>query len=151
MQRRHLLKLIPLSGLNALTLLCYPLTVFAAWSERAFRARRQVDSVRYLYGDLLPEKSTEIVIKLPEKIVDGSVVPISISSSLPQVERISLYIEGNQTPLAADFIIHPDTEPALSTRIRIPQKSRLTVLVKTETGLFSAMRNVEVRQIQQGS
>ena len=89
-------------------------------------------------------ESSAISMKAPEIAENGAVVPVTISTTLPNVESISIVVEKNPRPLAASFEIPPGTLPEVSSRIKMGQTSQVMAVIKTDSGVFSASKEVKV-------
>ena len=57
---------------------------------------------------------------------------------------MSIFIEGNPNPLAAEFIIPAGTDADVSTRVGMGKTSRVTAVVKAGGKLYSASKEVKV-------
>ncbi len=143
MTRRSVIKAIAsgatLVGMGVLL----PRLAFAAWNEKAFRAKDQGTAMQELLGGE-PQPSPDIMLKAPDIAENGAVVPVTVSSTLPGVETISLFVEDNPTPLAVEFMLPPGTDADISTRIRMGKTSKITAVVKAEGKLYSAVKEVKV-------
>jgi sulfur-oxidizing protein SoxY len=81
---------------------------------------------------------------VPEIAENGAVVPVTISTSLENVESISIVVDKNPRPMAATFEILPDTLPDISSRIKMGQTSDVRAVVKTDQGIYSTAKQVKV-------
>ena len=91
------------------------------------------------------EDSKDIQIRAPEIAENGAVVPINITSRVPNTQSIAVLIEKNPNALAAKFDFPAGTDPTLSTRVKIGQSSNVHALIKTADGkYFVATREVKV-------
>jgi len=88
--------------------------------------------------------SDEISLKAPEIAENGAVVPVKIKTTLKNVQSISIVVEKNPRPLAATVEILPGTLPEFSSRIKMRETSDVTVVVKTDSGLFSTSKEIKV-------
>ena len=89
-----------------------------SWNKSAFDAHSLGDTMQALGGGE-PAQSKDIAFfQTPEIAENGAVVPIGISSSLPNTQAIAILIEKNPNMLAAVFDILPGTEPTITTRVR---------------------------------
>ena len=143
MNRRAVIKMLAsgaaLMGMGVLM----PRRALAAWNRSAFEAVSQSVAVRALLG-ATPQPTDQIVLQAPVTAADGSVVPVSVKTSLTPVESISLFVDGNLYPLVAEFLIPNGTEAAVSTRIRMDKSSTITAVVKAQGGLWSASQYTTV-------
>jgi sulfur-oxidizing protein SoxY len=86
----------------------------------------------------------EIDLQLPEIAEDGRTVPVSVSCSLPGVREIAIVIEPNPIPLAAQFDVPAGAEAYVATRVKIAESGRVVAHVRTDSGSYTAYRNVKV-------
>ena len=121
-----------------------PRMVLAAWPESAFKAKSVDDSMNALYKSVNHSPSGDIKIKAPDIAENGAVVPITVSTSLSKVEQISVLVEKNPSPLAADFVLAANAEGFVSTRVKMGKTSDLIAVVKSGGKLFSAKKTVKV-------
>lgn len=121
-----------------------PRQVLAAWPKPAFEAQNLNDALSKAFGSDAPETSDAIQIKAPEIAENGAVVPVTISTTLPKVESISILVDGNPLPLAASFTLAANTKSAVSTRIRMGKTSNVIAAVKADGKLYSTRKEVKV-------
>jgi sulfur-oxidizing protein SoxY len=88
--------------------------------------------------------SDRIALKVPEIAENGAVVPVTVSTTLENVESISIVVPNNPRPLAATFEILPGTLPDVSSRIKMGETSDVIALVKTGNGVFRTSKEVKV-------
>ena len=110
--------------------------------ELAFAARTFTEAIAALGG--MPQLSTQISLELPQLAENGALVPITVSSQLGGPRDILILVDGNPQPVAACFSIPDGTEAFASIRIRLAQSGTVYVVVRTEEGLFSAARAIQV-------
>lgn len=147
MKRRVFLKGTLASGAVAVAVgagLLSPRQVLAAWPKSAFEARDVSAALNGLYGSDLAPASTDIQVDAPDIAENGAVVPVTVKTSLSNVESISIISEKNQTPLVASFNMTPTTEGYISTRIKMGQSSNVIAVVKAGGKLHSARKEVKV-------
>jgi len=128
---------------TACLILMAPLKTLAVWSSAAFYSKNLDDAYRNLFGSTELIESYRIKLKVPKIANNREAVPISVKTSIKNVESISLFVKDNPQPLAASFQIPAGTLPELSTRIRLEQASTVTVVIKSDGKLFS--KNHEVK------
>lgn len=121
-----------------------PRQVLAAWPKDAFQAKSMPEAIKGVVGTDLSEPSGAIEIKAPDIAENGAVVPVTISSSLPGVESITVVVEKNGTPLAANFMLAKNAEPNVSTRLKMGQTSNVVAVVKAGGKVYSARKEVKV-------
>jgi sulfur-oxidizing protein SoxY len=112
----------------------------------AFTAETFGDAVAALVGAtgsvLVP--SALVTLDVPVVADNGAFVPVTVASALPGTREILLLVDGNPQPVAARFLIPPGTEPFVATRIRMAASGTVHAAVRTEEGVFAAMRSVQV-------
>ncbi|THD02171.1 thiosulfate oxidation carrier protein SoxY [Panacagrimonas perspica] len=119
-----------------------PIRAWAQALEGMFK-ERTVDDVLKALGDK-PTPSDQIVLTTPDIAENGSVVPITVKSSLPSTTDIYLIIEKNPNPFAAAFAIPDQTDAMISARVKVAQTSNVIAVVKADGKLFSATRETKV-------
>jgi len=134
-------------GALAAANLAWPGTALAqgAWNAKAFSSKSLSDVVK-AYGGAGAEPTNDVSWgSTPEIAENGAVVPISVTSRIPNTESISILIEKNPNALAARFQFPQGTDPTVSTRVKINQSSNVHALIKTANGKFYvATREVKV-------
>lgn len=123
-----------------------PRQVMAGWNVAAFSAATQEDAIQMMFA-AEPVVSDDIHLQVPRVAVDGSVVPVSVTVSLANVESISLFLEGSPNPLVAEFMLPEGTQAEVLTRIRMAKTTVVTAVVKADGQLLSASQEVEVKSI----
>ncbi len=89
-----------------------------------------------LFGGTTPIASDKVNLKIPDIAENGAVVPVTVSTDMPDVESISVLVANNPNPLAASFELSPGTLAEVSTRIKMGQSSDVIGVVKTKSGVF---------------
>lgn len=121
-----------------------PATAIAARLAEHFAA----DDFARIYTRLVDDRpvidSDEIALILPEIAEDGAVVPVTISSALPDIDRLYLLADKNPTPLLAEFELSPLIAPVLTARIKLAQSCNVTLLAQTGDHLLRRSRWVNV-------
>ena len=116
----------------------------AAWPKKAFSSTDGGQALSALLGTEQTIRSDQITLKLPEIAENGAVVPVTVGTSLENVESISIVVEKNPRPLAATFEIMPGVFPNISSRIKMAETSRVMAVVKTDSGIYSTSKDVKV-------
>ena len=133
------------SGVALAALAALPRVLLAAaWPDKAFSSTVAGEAMAELLGTDQTVPSDQITLKLPVIAENGAVVPVTISTSLENVESISIIVEKNPRPLAATVEILPGTLPEFSSRIKMRETSEVMVAVKTDTGVFTTAKEVKV-------
>jgi sulfur-oxidizing protein SoxY len=113
------------------------------YPEDAFKQKSDADAIKALYGGTA-EPSTMIKLDAPEIAENGAVVPVSITTTLPDVTSISFFASENPNALAASYVIPPGTFPAVANRLKLAKTCRVIAIVESSGKLFSATKDVKV-------
>jgi len=146
--RRHALKRgggVTLLALIAAAGWWKPGDAFAAeWNKSAFDTHSLDETMKALGGSA-PVPSKDIAFfSTPDIAEHGAVVPIGITSQVPNTQSIAILVEKNPNMLAAVFDIPAGTEPSLSTRIKMGQTSNVFALVKADGKYYMASKEIKV-------
>lgn len=144
LNRRNFIQLTGAAlGLAATTAL-WPLRALAEAlrPHAAFDAKSLEATFKQLGGT--PTPSTDIEFTTPDIAENGAVVPVSVTSKLPDTEAIYVLIEKNPNPLAAVFMIPKGTEPSVQVRVKVAQTCNLYAVVKAGGKLYSTSRETKV-------
>jgi len=143
MKRRTLLKTSLAAGIVASTGMLIPGRVMAAYPQVAFQSDNATAAMQDALGMSDYTESGDIKIKAPEIAENGAVVPIQVSSSISDIESISIIASNNPTPFVASFNLH-GSEPFVSTRIKMGKTSDIVAVVKAGGKLHAAKQEVKV-------
>lgn len=145
MNRRRRSFLAVAAGTGALAATGWrPLPAHAApWNKAGFEATAAGDAIRRLGATNLTD-SRDIVITAPDIAENGAVVPIAITSRIPNTQSISVLAEKNPFPLAATFDIGNGAEGYASVRIKLGQTSNVRAIVKADGKYYTAVKEVKV-------
>lgn len=121
-----------------------PRAVLAAWPKEAFAANKMEQTLEKLFGTTEHAASGDIELKAPDIAENGAVVPVTITTTLPDVESISVVVENNPAPLAASFDMTPALDGYVSTRIKMGKTSNVLAVVRSGGKLYSASKEVKV-------
>jgi sulfur-oxidizing protein SoxY len=96
-------------------------------------------------GSGTPAQSKGITFtQTPDIAENGAVVPVGITSAIPNTQSIAILIEKNPNVLTAVFDIPPGTEPSITTRVKMGQSSNIYALVKADGKYYIASKEVKV-------
>jgi sulfur-oxidizing protein SoxY len=114
------------------------------WNKGAFDTHSLDETMKALGGSA-PVPSNDIAFfSTPDIAENGAVVPVGITSKVPQTESIAILIEKNPNMLAAVFDIPPGTDASLSTRIKMGQTSSVYALVKANGKYYVTSKEIKV-------
>jgi sulfur-oxidizing protein SoxY len=141
-KRREALRLTAVIGLMAATGLISQAEA-ATWNKAAFEGK-SLDDVLKALGGSSADKSSAITINAPDIAENGAVVPVGVTTSMPKTQQIAILVEKNPSALAAQFIMTPDTEPFVASRVKMGQTSNVHALVKADGQWFVSTKEVKV-------
>jgi sulfur-oxidizing protein SoxY len=113
------------------------------YPEDAFKAKSDADAIKSLYGKTA-EPSDKVKLDAPEIAENGSVVPISVTTTLADVTSISFLVSENPNALAASYKIPAGTLPGVANRLKMAKTSNVTAIVEAGGKLYSATKEVKV-------
>ena len=132
-----LLKVLAAAGFIA------PGIALAEWNKAAFDAKSLGDTLKALAAGS-PAESKDVSITGPDIAENGAVVPVGVSSSLPNTTMVAILIEKNPNPLTASFVLPEGTEANVQTRVKMGQTSNVYALVKADGKFFMATKEIKV-------
>ncbi len=146
--RRSLLKgslLATTLGISGIVELLTMGQAHAAWPKAAFDGESMADVMKELFNEeSVPNVSDEVHLKAPDIAENGSVVPISVETSIPGVTRIVILVEENPSPMTASFDLSQNAAANVSTRIKMGSTSNVIAMVEAEGKIYAARKNVKV-------
>jgi sulfur-oxidizing protein SoxY len=146
-QRRTLLKASMAAGSVAVAVgagLLTPQAVLAAWPKAAFDAKNMDEALNALLGSKQSSPSSDIQVEAPDIAENGAVVSVTVKTSIPNAEQISIMVPENTSPLAASYILADSTEGFVTGRIKMRKTSDVIAIVKAGNKLHTAKKSVKV-------
>lgn len=114
-----------------------------ARDQKVFDAK-SIDDALAALGAGKPDASDAITIVAPDIAENGAVVPVGVTSSLNNVESISIMVEKNPNMVAANFHLPSGTVADVQTRIKMGQTSDVYAVVKADGKYFMAKKEIKV-------
>ena len=143
-RRRTFLAMAGTTGALAAAGLLAPARAHAApWNKSGFEAKAAADAIKNLGATQLID-SKDIVITAPDIAENGAVVPIAVTSRIPNTQSISIIAEKNPFPLAATFDVANGADGYASVRIKMGQTSDVRAVVKAGGKFYTAAKEVKV-------
>ena len=121
-----------------------PGRLFAAYSAEAFSAKTVSEALIAALGSDAHTPSGDIKLKAPDIAENGAVVPVTVSSTLPNVDSITIVATANPTPLTSTYTLTNGAEPFVSTRIKMGKTANVVAVVRSNGKLYSASKEVKV-------
>lgn len=88
--------------------------------------------------------TNQILIDAPELAENGTNVPVTLSSKIPNTDFIALLADQNPNPVCVGFHVMPDNDPSYSVRIKVAETSSLVAVVRAEGKWFYTTRDITV-------
>jgi sulfur-oxidizing protein SoxY len=121
-----------------------PQQILAAWNKAAFEAKATGDALSALMGASDAQDSDQIKIKAPDIAENGAVVPVTVETTIADVETIAIMADKNPVPLVASFDLGKSASGFVSTRIKMGKTGNVVGVVKAGGKLYSAKKEVKV-------
>ncbi|MGH7067751.1 MAG: thiosulfate oxidation carrier protein SoxY [Acetobacteraceae bacterium] len=122
-------------------------TVVAAsttgYPKDAFQQTTEEKALGELYGKS-PVLSDKITLDAPDIAANGAVVPVNVSTSLPDVTGIALLALNNPFTLACAYKLPTGTAPAISSRLKLKETTTVVAVVESSGTLYSTSKLVKV-------
>ena len=121
-----------------------PQRVLGAYNAAAFDARDVSVALTASLGSDQHTASDTIKLKAPDIAENGAVVPVTVSSSMSNVESISIIASANPAPLTSVYQLSSVSEAFISTRIKMIKTADVIAVIKADGKLYSATKEVKV-------
>lgn len=145
--RRTLLKGASASGALAAALAAGVLkpveSLAAEWNKSAFEAKELAGALKGLSASAAVD-SKELLLKAPDIAENGAVVPIDVSSNIPNTTSIAILVEKNPNPLSAHFDFSNGALPDVSVRLKLAQTSMVKVVAKADGKFYTVQKEIKV-------
>ncbi len=115
----------------------------AVWNKPAFDSKAVADAVKNLGAANLID-SKDIVITAPDIAENGAVVPVAVTSKIPNTQSISIIAEKNPFPLSSTFDVSNGAEGYVSTRLKMGETSNVRAVVKADGKFYTAVKEVKI-------
>ena len=115
----------------------------ATWNKAGFESKAVADALKSLGATNLIE-SKEILITAPDIAENGAVVPVAVTSKLPNTQSISIIAEKNPFPLTSTYDVAHGGEGYVSIRLKIGETSNVRAVVKADGKYYTAAKEVKV-------
>lgn len=115
----------------------------ATWNKAAFESKAVADTLKGLGASNLID-SKDIVITAPDIAENGAVVPVAVTSKIPNTQSIAILAEKNPFPLAASFDIAGGSEGYVSTRVKMGQTTNVRAVVKADGKFYTTVKEIKI-------
>ena len=142
-QRRSLLKAsLGYAGLAGSNSLLASTKSYSAPTIDAFTSPDMNEAVQLLLGDDAGVQSNKLVIDAPDFIKRPGIIEVTVSTGLPNVDTIAIFVRENMLPMAALYTLPAGTEPYITSRIDIFQSTEVIAVARSKAKLYANSRNI---------
>ncbi len=113
------------------------------WPAAAFESESLTSALEQLL-DGTARPNNLVYLGVPQTAINGAVVPIRVTTALPDVKTMAVLVPANQRPLILQATIQPQIKPVLSTRVKMRRSSEVVAVIETDSGIFSGRATVSV-------
>ncbi len=121
-----------------------PQQILAAWNKAAFESKELPNALDALLGSSETTESADVSVKAPDIAENGAVVPVTVTTSIADVESIAIIASNNPSPLVANFVLGKGAIGFAATRIKMGKTGDVIAVVKAGGKLYSAKKEVKV-------
>ena len=115
------------------------------WPKAVYDMETEADAVKAFFGDTPISDSTDVEIKAPLQAENGAVVPIKVTTTLPDAESIAITVEKNPVPFVTVVNLQPGSSGGFySARIKMGETSKVYAYVKAGDKIHMASQEVKV-------
>lgn len=117
----------------------------AAWPKDAFDAKTTKEALAVLYPGATPQTSSAVTILAPELAENGTVVPVTVQSTLPNIQTITMLADGNPRALVATFTLSKRAQAPVTVRMKLAKSQDIVAVAKAADGkTYIATRPIRV-------
>lgn len=114
------------------------------WPAAAFGEKTAQGALKALFGtDSIP-MSNAIAIRAPIQAENGAVVPIEVTTTLPNVDLLAIVVDENPNPLITRVRFMNGAQGFFMARMKMGQTSTVRVIVKSNGVLHQATQSIKV-------
>jgi sulfur-oxidizing protein SoxY len=147
MIRRTVLKGVGASGVLAGLLaagVLKPTQAYAAtWNAAAFDAK-DLDAALKAIGAEGATDHKDLIMKAPEIAENGAVVPIDVSSNIPNTTAIAVLVVKNPSPLSGYYEFANGAMAEVAMRLKLGTTSMVRAVAKADGKFYSTQKEVKV-------
>jgi sulfur-oxidizing protein SoxY len=143
-ERRTLLKRAGSAAAVLALALLKPVRALAdAWNREAFAAKNPTDALKGI-GIVETVASKDLLIDAPQIAENGAVVPVEITSNIPNTASIAVVIDKNPFPLAGKFDFMEGALPFVKVNLKMGETSAVRVVATAGGRNYVATKDIKV-------
>lgn len=89
-------------------------------------------------------ESESVLFEAPQQAENGSIVPVTVESRLPDTSRILIFAEKNPGPLLAQFRFEPGIEAWVSLRLKLNETGPVLAVAESGGRFYGVRKMVRV-------
>ena len=113
------------------------------WNKAAFEAK-DLDAALKAIGGLGAAAHAGLVMRAPEIAENGAVVPIDVTSSIPNTTYVAILARKNPFPLSAYFEFAGGALGDVSVRLKLAETTIVQAIAKADGKVYNAQREIKV-------
>ena len=141
-RRNFLTNMLTLAGYS-LTL-AFSKTALANWIADDFRRQSIETTLQQIFPEQTLLNTDKIKLKLPRIAENGSVVPITITSSIDNADTVYIFSEKNPVPLVAKFSLNPALDTFIGARFKMQESCDVIVVLRADNQYYQTRQRVKV-------
>ncbi len=117
----------------------------ANWPKAAFESTSIPDAMKTLLGsdETISRRFATALKAKPHMDDGGTQITVTVTTSIPRVDSITILATSNPTPLVACFVFGGNPVKSIATRIRMDGKGKVIAIVKSGDRLFKESTDVD--------
>jgi len=88
--------------------------------------------------------SAAVEIKIPSMVEVADMVPVTVMTTLDNIESITIVADDNPNPIIAYYRFSPQLWPYLATRVRLAKSGNVHALVKAKGTVHRATKHIDI-------
>ena len=116
----------------------------AQWNAADFAPNPFDAAMKQLLNGKPIVETDKIELNIPEIAENGALVPVTVTSSIKDIQNIAIVVEQNPVPLTIQAQLMPELEPFMSARLKLASTSFVYAIAETEKICYSVKKKVKV-------
>lgn len=110
----------------------------------AFEAKSAKEGIDVLFKEGKVQESDKLKLIAPEIAENGTVVPLTIQSTLENLESIAVFATENPRALVATYKFTAFTTPPIDLRVKLGKSQRVLIVAQAGGKLYSTSKQIGV-------
>jgi len=127
-------------------LLFKPVSLLASWPKKLFSHQQYQSALNELLQGEPLITGDQVNLKIPPISQNGVEVPLSVKTTLQQVERIVIMVENNPNPMVAEYLFSGSTTAYIATRIKMNGTSLVHAIIKADGKYYGTAEKVTIKR-----